>query len=185
MGAKDIVLALIARIGVGGATGHVIEYTGEAIRALDMEGRMTVCNMSIEAGARAGMIAPDDMTFAYLEGREHAPKGEDWEAAVARWRELPHATTAPRSTGRSRSTATRIEPMITFGTNPGMGIAITGRIPSPVDAPDGAQGAALEKALRYMDLAPGAAAARPLDRRRVHRVVHQLAHRRSPRRRAA
>jgi 3-isopropylmalate/(R)-2-methylmalate dehydratase large subunit len=153
--AKDIVLALIARIGVGGATGHVIEYTGEAIRALDMEGRMTVCNMSIEAGARAGMIAPDDVTFAYLEGREHAPKGKDWDAAITRWRELRTDVGArfDRSLVLDGST---LEPMITFGTNPGMGMPITGRVPSPVDAPDPAQRGALDKALRYMDLAPGA-----------------------------
>jgi 3-isopropylmalate/(R)-2-methylmalate dehydratase large subunit len=153
--AKDVVLALIARIGVGGATGHVIEYTGSAIRALDMEGRMTVCNMSIEAGARAGMIAPDDVTFAYLEGREHAPKGKDWDAAVARWRELrtDDGATFDRALVLDGSA---IEPMITFGTNPGMGMPITGRVPSPADAPDTAQRAALDKALRYMDLAPGA-----------------------------
>lgn len=155
VGAKDVVLALIARIGVGGATGHVIEYTGSTIRALDMEGRMTVCNMSIEAGARAGMIAPDDVTFAYLEGREHAPKGADWDAAVARWREL--RTDEGASFDRTIVLdGNAIEPMITFGTNPGMGMAITGTVPSPGDAPDAAQGAALEKALRYMDLTAGA-----------------------------
>jgi len=155
VGAKDLVLALIARIGVGGATGHVIEYTGEAIRALDMEGRMTVCNMSIEAGARAGMIAPDDVTFAYLEGRTHAPSGPAWHAAVARWRELrtDDGATFDRTIVIDGST---LEPMITFGTNPGMGIAITGTVPSPTDLPDGAPRDALVKALRYMDLAPGA-----------------------------
>jgi 3-isopropylmalate/(R)-2-methylmalate dehydratase large subunit len=152
--AKDLALALIARIGVGGATGHVIEYTGPAIRALDMEGRMTVCNMSIEAGARAGMIGPDDVTFAYLAGREHAPSGAAWHAAVARWRELRTDDGAPFDRtvvldGRE------IEPMITFGTNPGMAVAITGRVPTPADTADAAQRAALDKALRYMDLAPG------------------------------
>jgi 3-isopropylmalate/(R)-2-methylmalate dehydratase large subunit len=155
VGAKDVVLALIARIGVGGATGHVIEYTGSTIRALDMEGRMTVCNMSIEAGARAGMIAPDDVTFAYLEGREHAPKGAAWEAALVRWRELRTDEGALFDRTIVLDGA-QIEPMITFGTNPGMGIPVTGRVPSPSDVPDAAQGAALEKALRYMDLAPGA-----------------------------
>jgi 3-isopropylmalate/(R)-2-methylmalate dehydratase large subunit len=155
VGAKDVVLALIARIGVGGATGHVIEYTGSTIRALDMEGRMTVCNMSIEAGARAGMIAPDEVTFAYLEGREHAPKGAAWEAALVRWRELRTDEGALFDRTIVLDGA-QIEPMITFGTNPGMGIPVTGRVPSPSDVPDAAQGAALEKALRYMDLAPGA-----------------------------
>jgi len=152
--AKDIALALIARIGVGGATGHVIEYTGAAIRALDMEGRMTVCNMSIEAGARAGMIAPDEVTFAYLEGREHAPAGDAWRAEVERWRAL-RGDPGARFDRTVVLDAGEIEPMITFGTNPGMGIAVTGRVPSPGDAGDAAQRSALDKALRYMDLAPG------------------------------
>ena len=149
--AKDLVLAMIAEIGVGGATGHVIEYTGPAIRALDMEGRMTVCNMSIEAGARAGMVAPDDETFAYLKGRPHAP--QDWDAAVARWRELrsDEGATYDRSIVID---ASRIEPMVTFGTNPGMGIAVTARVPSPDDADPGER-AALAKALLYMGLSPG------------------------------
>jgi 3-isopropylmalate/(R)-2-methylmalate dehydratase large subunit len=152
--AKDLVLALIARIGVAGAAGHVIEYTGGAIRALDMEGRMTVCNMSIEAGARAGMIAPDDVTLAYLAGREHAPAGAAWDAAAARWREL-RTDDGARFDRTVVLDAGEIEPMITFGTNPGMGIAITGRVPSPADAADPAQRAALDKALHYMGLAPG------------------------------
>ncbi|CAN5890782.1 3-isopropylmalate dehydratase large subunit [soil metagenome] len=152
--AKDVVLALIARIGVGGATGHVIEFSGSTIRALDMEGRMTVCNMSIEAGARAGMVAPDDTTFAYLEGREHAPKGAAWAAALARWREL-HTDEGAVFDRTIVIDGTKLEPMITFGTNPGMGIPVTGRVPSLADAPDGAQRAALDKALRYMNLAPG------------------------------
>jgi len=152
--AKDLVLAMIAELGVGGATGHVIEYTGPAIRALDMEGRMTVCNMSIEAGARAGMIAPDDVTFAYLRGRAHAPAGEAWDAAVARWREL-HTDDGARSDRTVVIDASAIEPMITFGTNPGMGIPITAVVPSPDDATDPAQRAALAKALRYMGLSPG------------------------------
>ena len=152
--AKDIALALIARIGVGGATGSVIEYTGSAIRALDMEGRMTVCNMSIEAGARAGMIAPDAVTFAYLAGRDYAPNGAAWDAAVARWRTL-RSDDGARFDRSVVLDAAAIEPMITFGTNPGMGIAVSGRVPSPGDAPDAAQRTALAKALRYMDLAPG------------------------------
>jgi 3-isopropylmalate/(R)-2-methylmalate dehydratase large subunit len=149
--AKDLVLAMIAKLGVGGATGHVIEYTGPAIRALDMEGRMTVCNMSIEAGARAGMIAPDDVTFEYLRGRPHAPA--DFDSAVARWRELrtDDGATFDRTLVLD---ASQIEPMITFGTNPGMGIPITASVPSP-DAAEPGQRAALAKALRYMGLAAG------------------------------
>jgi 3-isopropylmalate/(R)-2-methylmalate dehydratase large subunit len=152
--AKDVVLALIARIGVAGATGCVIEYTGSAIRGLDMEGRMTVCNMSIEAGARAGMIGPDDTTFAYLAGREHAPQGAAWDAAVQRWRAL--RTDDGAAFDRTVTLDARdLEPMITFGTHPGMGIAITARVPSPESAGDAAQRAALDRALRYMGLAPG------------------------------
>jgi 3-isopropylmalate/(R)-2-methylmalate dehydratase large subunit len=152
--AKDIVLALIARLGVGGATGSIIEYTGSAIRALDMEGRMTVCNMSIEAGARAGMIAPDEVTFAYLAGREHAPTGAAWDAALAGWQAL-RTDDGARFDRTVTLDARQIEPMITFGTNPGMGMAITARVPTPADTPDPGQRAALAKALRYMDLAPG------------------------------
>jgi 3-isopropylmalate/(R)-2-methylmalate dehydratase large subunit len=152
--AKDVVLALIAQIGVAGATGCVIEYTGSAIRGLDMEGRMTVCNMSIEAGARAGMIAPDDTTFAYLAGREHAPRGAAWDAAIERWRAL--RTDDGAAFDRTVTLDARaIEPMIAFGTHPGMGIPITARVPSPEAAADGAQRAALDRALRYMGLAPG------------------------------
>src|SRR5512143_1657850 len=144
--AKDLVLAMIAELGVGGATGHVIEYTGPAIRALDMEGRMTVCNMSIEAGARAGMIAPDETTFAWLAGREHAPKGAEWDAAVARWRKL-HTDDGARFDRTVVIDASAIEPMITYGTNPGMGIPITSPVPAPVTAAD-------TKALKYMGLSP-------------------------------
>jgi 3-isopropylmalate/(R)-2-methylmalate dehydratase large subunit len=153
--AKDLILALCAEIGVGGATGHVIEYTGPAIRALDMEGRMTVCNMSIEAGARAGMIAPDDVTFAWLKGRANAPKGAAWDAAVARWREL-RSDEGARFDRTVVIDASRLEPMITFGTNPGMGIPITASVPSPDEGNrDPAQRAALAKALRYMGLQAG------------------------------
>ena len=128
--AKDIILALIAQIGIGGGTGTVLEYTGSAIRALDMEGRMTVCNMSIEGGARAGMIAPDDTTFQYLCGRQFAPKGADWDAAVARWRKLP--TDAGAKFDREiMIDGDALEPMITWGTNPGMGVSINGAIPDP------------------------------------------------------
>jgi 3-isopropylmalate/(R)-2-methylmalate dehydratase large subunit len=152
--AKDIILALCARIGVGGATGHVIEYAGEAIRSLDMEGRMTVCNMSIEAGARAGMIAPDDTTFQYLAKREHAPKGKDWDKAVARWRKLPSEDGAVFDRSITID-ATRLEPMITWGTNPGQGVAISEPVPEPSRVSDPNERAALEKAARYMAVEPG------------------------------
>ncbi|MEI7893921.1 MAG: 3-isopropylmalate dehydratase large subunit, partial [Myxococcales bacterium] len=152
--AKDIILGLIAKIGVGGATGHVIEYTGQAIRMLDMEGRMTVCNMSIEAGARAGMVAPDDATFQYLAGREFAPKVAAWETALAYWKTL--STDPGASFDRTVTVdAAALEPMITYGTNPGMGIPITGVLPSPSDVADSAERAALEKALTYMGLEAG------------------------------
>ena len=152
--AKDIILALIAKIGVGGGTGHVFEYTGEAIRGLSMEQRMTICNMSIEGGARAGMIAPDDTTFEYLHGREFAPKGEEWDKAVAKWSALPtdHGATYDKSVTLD---ASELEPMITYGTNPGMGMKITDRIPSPDMCRDGSQRLAYEKALNYMGLEPG------------------------------
>jgi len=154
--AKDVILALIARIGVGGGTGHVFEYAGEGIRALTMEQRMTICNMSIEGGARAGLIAPDDTTFDYLDGRPHAPRGAAWDAAIARWRRLP---TNPKATF-DRSIvldASRLEPMVTYGTNPGMGIPISAQVPSPHKQPDGSQRRTLERALEYMDLRPGQA----------------------------
>jgi 3-isopropylmalate/(R)-2-methylmalate dehydratase large subunit len=145
--AKDIILALIAKIGVGGGTASVFEFTGSAIRALSMEERMTVCNMSIEGGARAGLIAPDDTTFEYLAGRPHAPKGADWDAAVARWRELP--TDEGATYDRSISIdADALEPMITYGTNPGMGVAITQPLPDSND-PN------YVKALKYMGLEGG------------------------------
>ncbi len=148
---KDIILALIARIGIGGGTGHVIEYTGATIRALSMEARMTLCNMTIEAGARAGLIAPDDTTFEYLAGREFAPQGAAWEAALARWRALPtdDGATYDRTVALDAST---LEPMVTFGTNPSMAIPITGRIPDPASSADAA---GVRKALDYMGLTPG------------------------------
>jgi 3-isopropylmalate/(R)-2-methylmalate dehydratase large subunit len=149
--AKDVILALIAKIGAGGATGHVIEYTGGAIRGLDMEGRMTVCNMSIEAGARAGMMSPDDTTFQWLAGRERVPA--DFDAAVARWRGL--ATDEGAGYDRSVTLDGRaLEPMITYGTNPGMGVPITSPVPRP-DELEGAERQALERALAYMQLEPG------------------------------
>ena len=151
--AKDIILALIARIGVGGGTGHVFEYTGQAMRALTMEQRMTICNMSIEGGARAGMVAPDDTTFEYLNGRTFAPKGENWDKAIAKWKGLitDEGATYDKSITMN---AGSLEPMITYGTNPGMGMKITGRIPNPASLEDASQKAALEKTLAYMGLKP-------------------------------
>jgi 3-isopropylmalate/(R)-2-methylmalate dehydratase large subunit len=152
--AKDIILALIAQIGVGGGTGHVFEYTGPAIRALSMEERMTVCNMSIEAGARAGLIAPDDATFDYLAGRPGAPQGAAWDAALERWRRLPSNEGAVYHRSATLDAST-LEPMITFGTNPGMGIPITAPIPDPDAIPSTSQRQATRKALDYMALTPG------------------------------
>jgi 3-isopropylmalate/(R)-2-methylmalate dehydratase large subunit len=152
--AKDIILALIAQIGVGGGTGYVLEYAGEAIRALSMEERMTICNMSIEAGARAGLIAPDETTFAYLKGRKNAPQGAAWERAVAHWKTLPSDAGAQYDQTVSLNAAA-LQPMITYGTNPGMGIPIDGRIPTPDQMSGESQKAALEKALAYMGLQAG------------------------------
>jgi 3-isopropylmalate/(R)-2-methylmalate dehydratase large subunit len=152
--AKDLVLAVIAGMGTGGGTGHVIEYTGAAVRALAMEGRMTLCNMTIEAGARAGMVSPDDATFEYLAGRPFAPQGKAWDAAVGSWRDL----SSDEGAGYDRVFTLdggKLEPMITFGTNPGMAVAVTGRVPDPSRAADGAARRALEKALTYMGLQPG------------------------------
>jgi len=152
--AKDIILALIARIGVGGGTGHVFEFTGEAIHGLTMEQRMTVCNMSIEGGARAGMIAPDETTFEYLHGREFAPKGEAWDKAVVKWKSLPSDKGAAYDKSITLN-ASELEPMITFGTNPGMGMKITDRIPAAKSFSEPLQKAAFEKAMTYMGLQPG------------------------------
>ncbi len=152
--AKDIILALIARIGIGGGTGHVFEFRGEGITSLNMEQRMTVCNMSIEGGARAGLVAPDETTFAYLKGRKHAPQGADWDKAVAYWRTLPtdDGATFDKSIVLN---AAELEPMVTWGNNPGMGIAVSGRVPRPEDAEDAAGRRGLERALEYMGLQPG------------------------------
>ena len=152
--AKDIILALIARIGVGGGTGHVFEYTGEAIRNLTMEQRMTICNMSIEGGARAGMIAPDETTFEYLKGREFAPKGEEWDKAVAYWKTLPSDEGAVYDKTITIN-ASELEPMITYGTNPGMGMKITDHVPTTDSFSEPSKKAAFEKALTYMGLEPG------------------------------
>jgi 3-isopropylmalate/(R)-2-methylmalate dehydratase large subunit len=152
--AKDVILALCAEIGTGGATGYVIEYTGSAIRGLDMEGRMTVCKMSIEAGARAGMIAPDETTFNYLEGRERVPQGPDWDAAVERWSQLrtDDGATFDKTVVID---ANKLEPMITYGTNPGMGMQLSARTPTTDAFDDRSQRAAFEKAMQYMGLEPG------------------------------
>ena len=152
--AKDVILALIARIGVGGGTGHVFEFTGSGMGALDMEERMTVCNMAIEGGARAGLVAPDDVTFQYLAGRPAAPQGAAWDRALARWRALPSDPGAPFDRSISLDAAA-LEPMITFGTNPGMGMRVGGRIPDPAALSDASQRAALEKALGYMGFRAG------------------------------
>src|SRR5438105_6395987 len=154
--AKDMILALIGKIGTGGGTGSVFEFAGSAIRALDMDARMTICNMSIEGGARAGLIAPDDTTFQYLAGREFSPKGEAWDEAVARWRQLPSDDGAHFDKNVTIDVGS-LEPMITYGTNPAMSIPISGRVPKPENDADAA-------ALKYMALEPGqAVAGHPID----------------------
>ncbi|NWH09544.1 MAG: 3-isopropylmalate dehydratase large subunit [Alphaproteobacteria bacterium] len=152
--AKDIVLAIIGRIGTAGGTGHVIEYAGSAIRALSMEGRMTICNMSIEAGARAGLIAPDETTFAYVKGRPLAPKGGAWEQAVASWRTL-HSDAGAVFDHLVELDAGAIPPLVTWGTSPETVVPISGRVPDPADEPDAQRRAGMERALDYMGLRPG------------------------------
>jgi 3-isopropylmalate/(R)-2-methylmalate dehydratase large subunit len=152
--AKDIILAVIAKIGTGGGQGYVLEFRGSAIRALSMEGRMTICNMSIEAGARAGMVAPDETTFAYLEGRQHAPKGQDWEDAVAYWRTLPTDEGAEFD-AEVFIDADELEPFVTWGTNPGQGSSLSASVPNPAEIADPNERAAAERALEYMALTPG------------------------------
>jgi len=152
--AKDIILAVIAKIGTGGGQGYVLEYRGSAIRALSMEGRMTICNMSIEAGARAGMVAPDATTYAYLKGRAHAPEGEDWDAAVEYWDTL--ATDEGASfDAEVILDADTLEPFVTWGTNPGQGVSLSDTVPNPVEIDDANDRSAAERALEYMDLAAG------------------------------
>jgi len=152
--AKDLMLAIIGAIGTDGGAGHVVEYSGAAIRALSMEGRMTLCNMSIEAGARAGMIAPDDTTYAYLEGRPYAPKGADWERARAAWRALPtdEGATFDKTTVLR---ADDVAPQVTWGTNPGQVVPVTGRVPDPAQYAEPGARESVRRALAYMDLRPG------------------------------
>ena len=151
--AKDLILGIIGQIGVNGGGGHVIEYTGEAVQSLSMEGRMTVCNMSIEAGARAGIVAPNDVTFEYVRGRPHAPQGDEFEAAVEKWRTLP---TDPGATFDkvAEIDATSLEPFVTWGTNPGMVAPVTGRVPDPASFSEPSEREAAERALVYMGLEP-------------------------------
>jgi 3-isopropylmalate/(R)-2-methylmalate dehydratase large subunit len=152
--AKDIILAIIAKNGAGGGAGYVFEYRGSAIRKLGMANRMTICNMSIEGGARAGMIAPDETTFAYIKGRPYAPKGAAWDKAVAYWRTLP--TDADSVFDRELTLdANALQPMVTYGTNPGMGVPVTGRIPRPDEVADPGERRSLLSALEYMGLQPG------------------------------
>ncbi len=152
--AKDIILALLSRIGVAGGTGHVFEYTGNAIGSLTMEERMTVCNMSIEGGARAGMIAPDDTTYEYIAGKEYAPKNSEWDKTMRLWRKLPSDDGA-RYDKSITINASELSPMITYGTNPGMGMAVTGSVPSPDSLADASAKLALQRSLDYMGLRPG------------------------------
>src|SRR5689334_1967689 len=155
--AKDIILAIIGEIGTAGGTGHVIEYAGEAIRALSMEGRMTVCNMSIEGGARAGLVAPDDKTFAYLEDRPKAPKGADWERALDYWRSLASDADATFDRTVTLDAATEVEPFVTWGTNPGQSVPVTGRVPDPSEFADEMVRGNAERSLKYQALEPGTA----------------------------
>ncbi len=152
--AKDIILAIIGKIGTGGGIGHMVEYRGSAIRNLSMEGRMTICNMSIEAGAKAGMVAPDDTTFAYLEGRQYAPKGKLWEEALDYWRSLPTDDDA-RFDAYVELDAARITPYVSWGTNPGQVVPIDSVVPDPAQIEDPGQRNAAERAIAYMDLIPG------------------------------
>jgi 3-isopropylmalate/(R)-2-methylmalate dehydratase large subunit len=165
VGAKDLILALIGKIGTAGATGYVIEYTGEPIRALSMEGRMTVCNMSIEAGARAGMISPDEQTVSFLAGRPRAPRGEDWERAARRWRALASDPGA-RYDHTVTIDASQVAPQVSWGTSPGMEAAITGRVPDPAAFATAAEREAAARALAYMGLKPGT----PLEEIAIDRV---------------
>jgi 3-isopropylmalate/(R)-2-methylmalate dehydratase large subunit len=147
--AKDIILAVIAKIGTGGGQGYVLEYRGSAIRALSMEARMTICNMSIEAGARAGMVAPDQITYDYLEGRPHAPQGADWDEAIAYWNTLPTDEGA-KFDAEVFLDANTLDPFVTWGTNPGQGVSLLDSVPNPEDFKDPNDRAAAERALEFM-----------------------------------
>jgi 3-isopropylmalate/(R)-2-methylmalate dehydratase large subunit len=151
---KDIILAVIAKISTGGGQGYVLEYRGSAIRSLSMEARMTICNMSIEAGARAGMVAPDETTFAYLKGRPHAPTGKDWDDAVSYWKTLPTDEGA-KFDAEVFLDADTLDPFVTWGTNPGQGVSLLDSVPNPDDILDPNEKAAALRALEYMDLKPG------------------------------
>jgi 3-isopropylmalate/(R)-2-methylmalate dehydratase large subunit len=163
--AKDLALGIIGKIGTDGATGHVIEYAGEAVRALSMEGRMTLCNMSIEAGARAGMVAPDETTFAYVKGRRFAPSGEAWGRAVEKWRQLPSDAGA-RYDKIIDLDATKLAPFVTWGTNPGMVVAVDGRVPELAEWKSDAEREAAVRMLEYMGLEGGT----PIEEIEVDRV---------------
>jgi 3-isopropylmalate/(R)-2-methylmalate dehydratase large subunit len=152
--AKDIILAVIAKIGTGGGQGYVLEYRGSAIRSLSMEGRMTICNMSIEAGARAGMVAPDEITFEYVKGRDHAPTGDDWDDAVAYWRTLPTDEGATFD-AEVFIDANELEPFVTWGTNPGQGVSLSQDVPTLESFEDEGDRQAAQRAYEYMDLTPG------------------------------
>jgi 3-isopropylmalate/(R)-2-methylmalate dehydratase large subunit len=152
--AKDIILAVIAKISTGGGQGYALEYRGSAIRSLSMEGRMTICNMSIEAGARAGMVAPDEITYAYLKGRPHAPEGADWDKALEYWKTLPTDEGAVFD-AEVFIDANKLDPFVTWGTNPGQGVSLMDSVPNPADMKDPNERAAAERALEYMDLKAG------------------------------
>jgi 3-isopropylmalate/(R)-2-methylmalate dehydratase large subunit len=154
--AKDVILAIIAKVGANGAAGHVIEYAGSTIRALSIEERLTVCNMSIEAGARAGMVAPDETTYAYLKGRPYAPKGAAWERALAYWKTLPSDPDAAFDSEIDLD-ATQLAPMVTWGNSPEDALPVTGRVPDPAQEKDPERKASMERALQYMGLVPGMA----------------------------
>ena len=151
---KDIILAIIAQIGTGGGQGYVLEYRGDAIKALSMEGRMTICNMSIEAGARAGLIAPDETTFEYVKNKPHAPQGADWDAAVAYWKTLQSDADA-KFDKEITLDADALEPFVTWGTNPGQGLPLNANVPNPAEIADAEERGAAERALTYMGLTAG------------------------------
>ncbi len=178
--AKDVILAIINRIGTDGGNGHVIEYTGSAIRGLSMEGRMTVCNMSIEAGAKAGLIAPDDKTFANLKGRRYTPQDEQWEQAVETWSKLPTDEGAVYDK-TVEFDAAEIEPFVTWGTSPGMSAPVTQAVPELADSSDENRRKSFERALEYMGLEPAQKIENIVDRPGIYRLMHQFPDRRSPR----